>query len=564
MNAIDPNLAVFQSWPDFADNPRALYEHIVAHTDLEAFWVVRDAEVCRHMRERGVACALEGSTEAQEKISQAQFLISAAYELAYEKRRGQIFISAWHGFALKLTGFFDSAVMSPDAFTRIRAMSTQFDIVASTSMAGRLFFAGMYACDPRKVFATGYPRNDYLFSEDGRGYLRQLLGDAAESKLILYLPTMRKSLKEEGAQFEENVFNYADYDPDTIDQLLAENDAYMIAKLHPSDDALFDQDAFQLPSRMILLRSESLTDRLLTLYHILNGFDCLITDYSSIYVDYLLLDRPIIFSCPDIAQYGEDRGFCVDDPRLLMPGALVESQRGLLRHLTLILEGSDEYAPRRSEMMSFFHTYRDGGSAERLFRIMESARQQVPADIAKDGANLYIDPASPLYQYALEVTGEVFYDFGTGFSADISFPIVYLMDESRIRIALDVPEGAVRARFDPCETGRLAMKDLVVTIDGRQACYEDLRGVQIGDTIIFSESDPQIIVGLEDLGAKEVVLEFTPLDIIAGDQQQKGKSVELLIDAYKRARGREEELERVYSSRSWKLIERIRSILRRR
>lgn len=562
LNTIDPNLAVFQSWPDFADNPRALYEHIVTRTDLETFWVVRDAEVCRRMHERGIACALEGSAEAQEKISQAQFLISAAYELAYEKRRGQIFVSAWHGFALKLTGFFDSAVIFPDAFTRIRAMSTQFDIVASTSMAGRLLFSGMYACDPRKVFATGYPRNDYLFSEDGRGHLRRMLGDVADGKLILYLPTMRRSLKEEGAQFESNIFNYADYDPEAIDQLLAENDAYLIAKLHPSDDDLFDQDAFRLPSRMILLRSASLADELLTLYHILNGFDCLITDYSSIYVDYLLLDRPIVFSCPDLARYGNDRGFCVDDPALLMPGELVETQEELLCGLGAILRGIDEHAVQRAEMMPFFHTHRDGGSAARLYRVMEDARRQIPCDAAKDDASLYVDPVSPLYQYALEVVGEVFFDFGDGFSAETRSPVPYSMGEERVRVCLDVPESAMQVRFDPCETGRFAMKDLVVTVDGVQVSCGAVHGVQIEDTIIFPESDPQITVDLGAGGAKEVVLEFTPLDIVAGDRAP-GESIGLLIAAYERTKQSEEELERIYRSRSWRAIEKIRRILGR-
>ena len=59
----------------------------------------------------------------------------------------------------------------------------------------------------------------------------------------------------------------------------------------------------------------------------------LITDYSSVYVDYLLLDRPIVFSCPDLEKYKKDRGFVVEDPSLLMPGTLVRNQKELINSL---------------------------------------------------------------------------------------------------------------------------------------------------------------------------------------------------------------------------------------
>lgn len=84
-----------------------------------------------------------------------------------------------------------------------------------------------------------------------------------------------------------------------------------------------------------------------TIYHIMDAFDGLITDYSSIYVDYLLLDKPIIFSCPDIEKYRADRGFIVDDPALLMPGAIVKAQDQLIKTMSDIINGDDTYKETR-------------------------------------------------------------------------------------------------------------------------------------------------------------------------------------------------------------------------
>lgn len=516
MGSIDRNLVVFQSWPDFADSPRALYEHIVRNSDLETFWVVRSEDVRDRLLEMGVACALDGSDEANTMISKAQFLVSAAYELAMQKRVGQIFISTWHGFALKLTGFFDTAVQDPNAFRAIRSLTTQFDAVTMTSQAARLLFAGMHACDPRKVFATGFPRNDYLFSENGREHLEGILPpEILDGKLLLYLPTMRKSLKEEGAQFEENIFNYAAYDPDELEKLLEAHDAHLLVKFHPSDSALVDQSKKSLSSRIVYFDEEKLQDSQLTLYHVLNAFDCLITDYSSAYVDFLLLDRPMIFSCPDLDRYEADRGFCVDDPTLLMPGAVVKTQEELSKSLTDILSGKDEYAPKRAEMTPFFHTHMDGNSSQRTFELMQEALESLPPDAAKDYVDLYLNPNTPLHQYASvadELRGELYLDLGDGFNERDKQASAYTLGDGFIELSFELPDGVRQLRFDPVEAGGYALKDFQASLDGNPIDYELPNGIEVDGIILFSEIDPQILLTDTKLDGRELVVRFRVLD----------------------------------------------------
>lgn len=563
MKSIDDDLVVFQSWPDFADSPRALYEFITSNTTMDTFWIIRNKQMCEKLSKLGICCALEGSELAEDKIASARFLVSAAYELANQKHTGQVFISTWHGFALKLTGFFESAVNDPKAFSGIRALTTQFDAVTMTSQAARLFFAGMHACDPRKVFATGFPRNDYLFSEDGRKNLSRIVGsEIANSKLVLYLPTMRKSLKEEGAQFENNIFNYENYDSDAINNILEANESYLIAKLHPSDNGLLEIDRHSLPSRVIVIEEKDFEKELLTLYHVLNAFDCLITDYSSVYVDYMLLNRPIIFSCPDLDQYEQDRGFCVDDPSLLMPGPIVGSMDGFSKALSDILRGADAYDSKRVQLMPFFHTHTDGGSSRRTYELMSKAAVDAPPDIAKDEASAYYNSNSPLYQYSLDVQGDIYLDFGKGFNENNRTTVSYRAQEDISEIEFAIPKGVISARFDPSEIGRFALQGLSIEIDNFPAEYEIPGGITIDDLTFLPKNDPKIIIPIPSDRATMLSIRFRAID--APVQGSFGRdNVDTNAVLIGKIREKESEVSSFYNSRLRKAIRYAKKLLKR-
>ena len=240
---------------------------------------------------------------------------------------------------------------------------------------------------------------------------------------------MRKGLKDEGEHFENNIFNYSDYDVEKIDEFLEENNIYIVAKVHFEDNKLYKQDDFKLPKRLIFLNTEIMNEHLCTIYHIMDVFDGLITDHSSIYVDYLLLNKPIIFSCPDIEKYKEDRGFIVDDPTLLMPGAIVKTQAQLLKNLSLIIENHDTYKDKRKEMMPFFHNHLDGNSSKRLLE--EILKIENISDSGKLVGQLFQKNISPLDQYITnELIAEIFFDEGNGFNEKNKLSKKYLLDQN--------------------------------------------------------------------------------------------------------------------------------------
>lgn len=560
---IDKKLMVFESTPDFSDNSRGLWEYVFENTDYRTFWVIKDKKVLELLKKKGVNCELEGSQSANEMIAKARFLITTSFNFTYQKTIGQIHISAWHGFPLKLIGFFNSAASNSDSFEMLKIITTQSDMIAVTSRLSQLTVSGMFAVDPRKVKETGYPRNDIMLKVNGKAELKKITSiDVQTCKLILYLPTMRKGLKEEGGQFQNNVFNYSDFDADLIDQFLEKNNAYMFTKLHFADNEYFTKGNFKLPKRMVFLDTNILNEKLLTIYHIMNAFDMLITDYSSVYVDFMLLDKPIIFSCPDLSKYQEDRGFIVDDPTLLMPGVIVEKQCELLEAVKDVFEGKDSTKVDRESTMAFFHRYRDMDSSKRLFEAMMDVDENGIEDSSKMiGRHFYIED-SPLYQYTQSITTELYFDTGRGFLDENKIEKKQDLLSINYAVSLEhkIPEHSRSIRFDPDDTGRYALRKFTVKVDGIRTEYEIIRGFQIDDCVYFYGQDPQIIISLSDDQHKEISIEFECVNLYSN----AGKIIEILnkklVNITNKFKNVNEELLAISTSNSWRITKPLRNM----
>lgn len=570
-NNINNNLIVFESDPDFSDNSRGLWEYITNNTNYETFWVIRNLQTLNLLQMQGIPCGMINSEISNKMIENAKYLVSSSFEFAYNKRPEQIHISAWHGFPLKLIGFFDSAAAASDenAYNNLKIITTQSDIITATSRFNQLILSGLLAVDPRKVKDTGFPRNDLMFKYDGKTLLKKLVNINLEnSNLILYLPTMRKGLKNEGDQFNNNIFNYPDYDPEKIDDFLEKNNAYIIAKLHFADNTYYTKENFKLPKRLIFLDTDLLNNQLLTIYHIMNAFDVLITDYSSVYVDFLLLDKPIIFSCPDLSKYNKDRGFIVDNPKDLMPGSIIMNQNELFTTLDDIFNGVDNYSKIREEKFNLFHSHNDANSSKRLFDEMIKFNNTTSNDASKSIANSFLPNMSPLYQYTLNGKAEFYFDMGNGFNEIDKSIINYQINkmDNYISFELEIPADTKNIRFDPDIIGRWILQDFVVTIDKIEVQYDVLNGNKIGNKIYLAENDPQILIPIKNVNCKELKIGYYCLDSLNSTNelvsletklQNMYNEVTLLNKQLTNANNTILSME---NSKSWKITKPLRSI----
>ena len=120
------------------------------------------------------------------------------------------------------------------------------------------------------------------------------------------------------------------------------------------------------------LPTSSITSLNSDIYNLLPAFDALITDYSSIFYDYLLLDKPILFYMYDLDDYTKYRGLVVDKEALswYLPGPIYRRFEDLVAGIESILIGDDPYREERSRVRDLVHKYKDAKSAERVWKLI--------------------------------------------------------------------------------------------------------------------------------------------------------------------------------------------------
>ena len=96
----------------------------------------------------------------------------------------------------------------------------------------------------------------------------------------------------------------------------------------------------------------------------------MITDYSSVYFDFLLLDRPIIFIPFDIKEYSK-RGFALEPYDFWTPGPKVYSLNELIKELKVFINNPEYYNKERKTVNHLVNTYKDGKSCERVWNLIE-------------------------------------------------------------------------------------------------------------------------------------------------------------------------------------------------
>ena len=98
--------------------------------------------------------------------------------------------------------------------------------------------------------------------------------------------------------------------------------------------------------------------------------DALISDYSSVAIDYLLLDKPIVYTLDDYAGYEKSRGFWIPNTIDYMKGYHVYNKNELEESILEISHGIDKYAEERRKLMNEYHTYKDGRASERILKLI--------------------------------------------------------------------------------------------------------------------------------------------------------------------------------------------------
>ena len=146
-----------------------------------------------------------------------------------------------------------------------------------------------------------------------------------------------------------------------LDKILEKNDILLVIKIHPM--AVFKKCEYK---NIIIMDNTDIISRGVRLYEFVKEFDALITDYSSIYCDYLLLNRPIGFTLDDYSKYQNNRGFVFENFIEYMPGHHLYTIKDMYEFINDIASGKDFYKTDRDKVLPVFCKYIDGENCRRL------------------------------------------------------------------------------------------------------------------------------------------------------------------------------------------------------
>ena len=301
-------------------------------------------------------------------ISSSQLIVTT--HASYKPSRKHIHLQCWHGASTKNSGIMAQGSGKKNFMIPWKDV----DYIMSYSETYTTFLNAQMLSAPWKYRITGAPRNDFLFHSDGVSNFTTIFGDAVKrKKIIVYLPTYRHH-NDAGNEVRDskNIFGFTEFLTTEFDSFLEENNCKIIYKPHPHEDdmALNLQKGNNLNNTLIFQNDDLLSNDL-DLYELLNAADILITDYSSVFYDFLLLDKPMIFAPTDIESYLERDGFLIESFENWVPGPLAFSQSELQLEISKCLEEKDYYVEKRSWMRNLSHRYKDGNSSARLWKFID-------------------------------------------------------------------------------------------------------------------------------------------------------------------------------------------------
>ncbi|MBC2024813.1 CDP-glycerol glycerophosphotransferase family protein [Listeria booriae] len=360
------NIMLFESMSGFQDNSKALFEEMIVQKINEKYkmiWFVADPDMMenkgypnvRFMKKTGVT---RKSLRYLYYNCVAKYCFYTHEVLGYRTDDKQIRFFLTHGTPLKDSrGCFGPT----ENHTYILSTSDFAAELRATSLLG----------GTDKMQVLGFPRNDKMFREDTG--TKEFLAQYEYKKLIVWLPTFKHIHNSDRVDFATD----SDHDislmsPEffkMLNEKLAMTDTLLIIKFHPNQDLRFV--SFYDLSHIVTLSNQEMLQEGIDLYALLGKSDALITDFSSVYLDYLLLNKPIGFELGDMSNYSTGRGFLVDEPLDYMPGNKIHDEALFLQFIDQIARNEDNYVIERAKLCVKMNHYHDNNSAKRILEFLE-------------------------------------------------------------------------------------------------------------------------------------------------------------------------------------------------
>jgi CDP-glycerol glycerophosphotransferase (TagB/SpsB family) len=349
------NLWVFGAWfgQRYSDNPKAFFEYINENQKhIKAVWITKDKRIAQQLTQEGHLAYLENSIKGLliQLRAEFAFVCQSIHDDLYPAciSKNTKVVNLWHGLPLKkimYDVFADKTInknmvgmlfdfLSP--YEKIRN-----DYLLATSIETQNTLSKAFRLPKNRTLITGFPRNDVFLPKAITTY--ETLDKPYK---CIYMPTFRG-----GIGTECDLFSKYGFDFDMVEGLLNKNNIELTLRMHPVN----------LPPKSLVRKIQHSTNICLDsggdIYQSISIYDCLITDYSSIYFDFLLGEKPIIFAPFDLIVYKQkERSLYFEFEEVTLKPYCYSWEQVIQRVIELKNDGiSDKYKEQYQYLKNRFH-----------------------------------------------------------------------------------------------------------------------------------------------------------------------------------------------------------------
>lgn len=361
----------------FTENSKYLFLYASKHAaSVSSVFISKRKKIVRFLRENGMKAEYLYTFKGIKTVLRAKkaFIDHSINDINPMLLGGTEIIQLWHGTPIKKIGY-DSDWNSFDWKTKIRKCIMRmlvkifpylygpvvFDKLIISSEIVKEGFKSGFKVSPQKMIILGQPRNDCLDSQyfldenlfPEQTFLNKLKNDT--DIIITWLPTYRRH-----PQYNiVNLFNNYAFNEGDFEQFLNDHNGRLVIKAH-----VLEKTAL---ANIIKDKKHIVNYNYADPYPLLRITDILITDYSSVYLDFLLLNKPIIFAPFDMSDYQKSSASFYYDYEKVTPGSKCHNWNEVLLELKKLVKiinesRKDSYYEKRIEINNMFNYYKNNFS----------------------------------------------------------------------------------------------------------------------------------------------------------------------------------------------------------
>lgn len=337
------------------DHLKAVYDYAKKNdiNDFRFFWAITKGNDVSHIEKKEVV--LKRTIHYYYRLMTCKYWIRThSVDNIVPKRPGQVYIQMWHGPGATKKEGFDLGIPD-DGKPLYHTREWDYYIATDRHSASYIQSATHFNAD---IVMLGSARSDELIhsTEQQKKDIRTKLGVKENEKLIIYAPTFRD------ADLSNDVVHLP------IQSVCKIPNVKVILRLHPFIKKKLKLEEYG--SQIIDGNEFSEINELLI------ASDAMITDYSSVAIDYSALNRPILFYCYDIELYEKERGFYYDYLNHL-GGPLIKNEKELVYWIENLDKVNNVYKEEFKTYHDLYNEYNDGNVCQRFMCMLKAGKFKV-------------------------------------------------------------------------------------------------------------------------------------------------------------------------------------------